>query len=60
MILRGSDVEHHNVVNDMMQTEHITYRPQYGVDGFLKDSNVCSNNLIILCLLTVVVRTKIF
>ncbi|VVB12146.1 unnamed protein product [Arabis nemorensis] len=41
MILRGSDVEHHNVVNDMMQTEHITYRPQYGVDGgFVKDSNM--------------------
>lgn len=45
MILRGRDVEHHNVVNDMMQTEHITYRPQYGVDGFVKDSNVMLQQL---------------
>ncbi|CAH8384654.1 unnamed protein product [Eruca vesicaria subsp. sativa] len=40
IILRGSDVEHHNVVNDMMQTEQITYRPQYGADSYVKDSNM--------------------
>ncbi|KAL0873362.1 hypothetical protein Bca101_023067 [Brassica carinata] len=39
VILRGSDVEHHNVVNDMMQTEQITYRPQYGADSYVTDSN---------------------
>ncbi|KAL1201210.1 Protein MICRORCHIDIA 7 [Cardamine amara subsp. amara] len=50
IILRGKDVEHHSVVNDMMQTEQITYRPQselYGVltnmsaiviIGFVKDA----------------------
>ncbi|OAP00988.1 hypothetical protein AXX17_AT4G28850 [Arabidopsis thaliana] len=50
IILRGIDVEHHSVVNDMMQTEQITYRPQsesYGVVtnmsaiviiGFVKDA----------------------
>ncbi|KAG7541574.1 Histidine kinase/HSP90-like ATPase superfamily [Arabidopsis thaliana x Arabidopsis arenosa] len=50
IILRGKDVEHHSVVNDMMQTEQITYRPQsesYGVVtnmsaiviiGFVKDA----------------------
>ncbi|CDY34330.1 BnaA01g14330D [Brassica napus] len=40
IILRGRDVEHHNVVNDMMQTEQITYRPQYGADSYVKDSNM--------------------
>ncbi|XP_018471123.2 protein MICRORCHIDIA 7 [Raphanus sativus] len=40
IILRGSDVEHHNVVNDMMQTEQITYRPQYGADSYVTDSNM--------------------
>ncbi|EOA18230.1 hypothetical protein CARUB_v10006721mg [Capsella rubella] len=50
IILRGKDVEHHSVVNDMMQTEQITYRPQsesYGfttnmsaivIIGFVKDA----------------------
>ncbi|PPS11390.1 hypothetical protein GOBAR_AA09249 [Gossypium barbadense] len=28
MILRGKDIEHHNIVNDMMLTTRITYRPQ--------------------------------
>ncbi|KAJ8543441.1 hypothetical protein K7X08_005964 [Anisodus acutangulus] len=28
IILRGKDVEHHNLVNDMMLSEEITYRPQ--------------------------------
>ncbi|KAJ4899534.1 hypothetical protein Rs2_13485 [Raphanus sativus] len=40
IILRGKDVEHHNIVNDMMQTEQITYRPQYGADSYVKDSNM--------------------
>ncbi|XP_047957119.1 protein MICRORCHIDIA 7-like isoform X1 [Salvia hispanica] len=28
IILRGKDVEHHNIVNDMMMSQEITYRPQ--------------------------------
>ncbi|KAM7480181.1 hypothetical protein LguiA_028394 [Lonicera macranthoides] len=40
IILRGKDVEHHNIVNDMMMTQEVTYRPQHGVDGVPKDSNI--------------------
>ncbi|KAJ9559546.1 hypothetical protein OSB04_004706 [Centaurea solstitialis] len=40
MILRGKDVQHHNIINDMMMTNEVTYRPQPGVDGVPKDSNV--------------------
>ncbi|KAK6778794.1 hypothetical protein RDI58_025512 [Solanum bulbocastanum] len=47
IILRGKDVEHHNLVNDMMFSEEITYRPQSvgyeafvatGTIGFVKDA----------------------
>ncbi|CAL5327458.1 unnamed protein product [Camellia sinensis] len=40
IILRGKDVVHHNVVNDMMMTQEITYRPQPGTDGVPKDSHM--------------------
>ncbi|XP_074316529.1 protein MICRORCHIDIA 4-like isoform X2 [Silene latifolia] len=40
IILRGKDVEHHNVVNDMMMTEEVTYRPQSTADGVPKDTNM--------------------
>ncbi|XP_016465104.1 protein MICRORCHIDIA 7 [Nicotiana tabacum] len=40
IILRGKDVEHHNIVNDMMMTQEITYRPMPGADGVPKDSNM--------------------
>ncbi|XP_024976777.1 protein MICRORCHIDIA 7-like [Cynara cardunculus var. scolymus] len=40
MILRGKDVQHHNIVNDMMMTSEVTYRPQPGADGVSKDSNI--------------------
>ncbi|XP_048330184.2 protein MICRORCHIDIA 7 [Ziziphus jujuba] len=40
IILRGIDVEHHNIVNDMMMSQEVTYRPQAGADGILKDSNM--------------------
>ncbi|KAI3717822.1 hypothetical protein L1987_69683 [Smallanthus sonchifolius] len=40
MILRGKDVQHHNIVNDMMMTTEITYRPQPGAENFAKDSNI--------------------
>ncbi|PWA76888.1 histidine kinase-like ATPase, C-terminal domain-containing protein [Artemisia annua] len=40
MILRGKDVEHHNIINDMMLTNEVTYRPQPGLEGIPKDSNM--------------------
>lgn len=40
IILRGKDVEHHNIVNDMMLSQEITYKPQHGADGVPIDSNV--------------------
>uniref|UniRef100_A0A1J3FGT1 MORC family CW-type zinc finger protein 4 n=2 Tax=Noccaea caerulescens TaxID=107243 RepID=A0A1J3FGT1_NOCCA len=40
IILRGRDVEHHNLVNDMMQTEKITYRPKEAADGSPSPSNM--------------------
>ncbi|XP_071701919.1 protein MICRORCHIDIA 7-like [Rutidosis leptorrhynchoides] len=40
MILRGKDVEHHNIINDMMMTTEVTYRPQPGTEGLAKDSNI--------------------
>lgn len=45
IILRGKDVEHHNIVNDMMMTQEVTYRPQTGADGVPKDSNVMFSEL---------------
>ncbi|KAJ6970814.1 hypothetical protein D5086_028556 [Populus alba] len=40
IILRGKDVEHHNIVNDMMLSQEVTYRPQPGADGVPKDTNM--------------------
>ena len=40
IILRGKDVEHHNIVNDMMMSQEVTYRPQPSGDGVPKDTNV--------------------
>ncbi|KAF5796627.1 putative histidine kinase/HSP90-like ATPase superfamily, morc, S5 domain 2 [Helianthus annuus] len=40
MILRGKDIQHHNIVNDMMMTTEITYRPQPGADKVSKDSSI--------------------
>ncbi|XP_021908859.1 protein MICRORCHIDIA 7-like [Carica papaya] len=40
IILRGKDVDHHNIVNDMMMTQKVTYRPQSAVDGTPKDPNM--------------------
>lgn len=42
IILRGKDVEHHNLVDDMMNCEEITYRPQPIGDETSKDPNVTS------------------
>uniref|UniRef100_A0A251UT13 Putative histidine kinase-like ATPase, C-terminal domain-containing protein n=1 Tax=Helianthus annuus TaxID=4232 RepID=A0A251UT13_HELAN len=40
MILRGKDIQHHNIVNDMMIVNEITYRPQPGADKVSQDSNI--------------------
>ncbi|KAK3042537.1 hypothetical protein RJ639_000261 [Escallonia herrerae] len=37
VILRGKDVEHHNIVNDMMMTQQVTYRPNSAAEGMSKD-----------------------
>ncbi|GAB2221389.1 hypothetical protein Droror1_Dr00012565 [Drosera rotundifolia] len=33
IVLRGKDIEHHNIVNDMMLSTKITYRPQSGAEN---------------------------
>ncbi|XP_058195614.1 protein MICRORCHIDIA 7-like isoform X2 [Rhododendron vialii] len=40
IILRGKDVVHHNIVNDMMQIKEMTYRPQHVTDGVPNDSQI--------------------
>ncbi|XWS60228.1 hypothetical protein CRYUN_Cryun07bG0017800 [Craigia yunnanensis] len=42
IILRGKDVEHHNIVNDMMLTEMISYRPNPSAEGAPKDLNLAA------------------
>ncbi|XP_060196988.1 protein MICRORCHIDIA 7-like [Lycium barbarum] len=42
IILRGKDVEHHNLINDMMLSEEITYRPQPIGDQTTQDPNAVS------------------
>jgi hypothetical protein len=44
IILRGKDVEHHNIVNDMMLSQEVTYRPNPGVDGASRNFNVMLKN----------------
>jgi len=39
MILRGKEIEHHNIVTDMMLKKGVTYRP-VAPNGHPKDSNV--------------------
>jgi hypothetical protein len=39
MILRGKEIEHHNIVTDMMLKKEVTYRPVL-TNGLPKDSNV--------------------
>ncbi|GMY26593.1 protein MICRORCHIDIA 7-like [Fagus crenata] len=40
IILRGEDVQHHSIVNDMMLAKEMTYRPVPIQDGMPKDSNM--------------------
>ncbi|XVF11480.1 hypothetical protein REPUB_Repub08aG0031200 [Reevesia pubescens] len=42
IILRGKDVEHHNIVNDMMLSEMITYKPNPSAEGAPKDLNLAA------------------
>jgi hypothetical protein len=39
MILRGKEIEHHNIVTDMMLKKEVTYRP-VAPHGHPKDINV--------------------
>ncbi|XP_062225341.1 protein MICRORCHIDIA 7-like [Phragmites australis] len=39
MILRGKEIEHHNIVTDMMLKKEVTYRP-VAPNGLPKDSNM--------------------
>ncbi|XP_038889923.1 protein MICRORCHIDIA 7-like [Benincasa hispida] len=42
IILRGKDVEHHNIVDDLMLTRQITYRPQQlPANAIKKHSDMC-------------------
>ncbi|KAM0984441.1 hypothetical protein EV1_011933 [Malus domestica] len=44
IILRGKDVEHHNIVNDMMLTKEVTYRPLQLPEGMSpKVANMTAN-----------------
>ncbi|XP_028076830.1 protein MICRORCHIDIA 4-like isoform X1 [Camellia sinensis] len=40
IILRGKDIDHHNLVNDLMLTKEITYKPVAIADGMPKDPNM--------------------
>ncbi|KAF2571317.1 hypothetical protein F2Q70_00004008 [Brassica cretica] len=53
IILRGRDVEHHNIVNDMMHTDQITYRPKDAPDGLTNLSNVYSRHLPMSAVVTI-------
>jgi len=39
MILRGIEIEHHNIVNDLMLKKQFTYKPAMA-NGFPKDTHV--------------------
>lgn len=47
MILRGKEIEHHNIVTDMMLKKEVKYKP-VAPNGVPKDSNVKTCNLITL------------
>ncbi|KAK1682473.1 hypothetical protein QYE76_043321 [Lolium multiflorum] len=42
MILRGKEIEHHNIVTDMMLKKEVTYRP-VATNGLPKDSNMVAD-----------------
>ncbi|CAA0826961.1 Histidine kinase-- DNA gyrase B-- and HSP90-like ATPase family protein [Striga hermonthica] len=40
IILRGKDVDHHNIIDDMMHTKELVYRPAAYADAAPKDPNM--------------------
>ncbi|XP_010943619.2 protein MICRORCHIDIA 7 [Elaeis guineensis] len=40
MVLRGKEIEHHNLVNDMMLKQEVTYKPHPSADGVPRDPNM--------------------
>uniref|UniRef100_A0A0E0G6F7 Morc S5 domain-containing protein n=1 Tax=Oryza nivara TaxID=4536 RepID=A0A0E0G6F7_ORYNI len=43
MILRGKEIEHHNIIGDMMMKNHVIYKPVM-TDGFPRDIDVKITN----------------
>ncbi|KAG0553359.1 hypothetical protein M758_12G005500 [Ceratodon purpureus] len=43
IILRGEEVRHHNLVDDLMYTQELTYRPQSGADHVTKETDMVAN-----------------
>ncbi|KAG6653855.1 protein MICRORCHIDIA 7-like [Carya illinoinensis] len=43
IILRGEDVQHHSIVNDMMLSQKITYKPQYNPEIMPGASNMVAD-----------------
>lgn len=48
MILRGKDIDHHRIEDDMMHKERVQYRPQIVPDISAKDSDVVKHLDILL------------
>lgn len=40
IILRGQEVQHHNLTDDLMFTQELTYRPQSGAEHVTKEADV--------------------
>jgi hypothetical protein len=40
VILRGQEVQHHNLIDDLMYTQELTYRPQSGADHVAKEADM--------------------
>ncbi|EHA8588303.1 protein MICRORCHIDIA 7 [Cocos nucifera] len=40
IVLRGKEIEHHNLVNDMMLKQEVTYKPNPSADGVPRDPNM--------------------
>lgn len=50
MILRGIEIEHHNIINDLMLKKQLTYKPTI-VNGFPKDKHVKVMSIVsVLCI----------
>lgn len=45
IILRGQDVEHHNIVNDMMLIKELRYKPTSLPEQVPRDLNVNLHNI---------------